>query len=82
MTQHSKEELVWETVLQAFDERLLIWLRLARPLLPLPETDRLYGELLKLEQLALQPLSDEALVERSAQAHTVWTLKAWKPLLK
>ena len=26
MTQHSKEELVWETVLQAFDERLLIWL--------------------------------------------------------
>jgi len=63
-------------------ERLLVWLRLARPLLPLPETDRLYGELLKLEQLALQPLSDEALVERSAQAHTVWTLKAWKPLLK
>ena len=61
---------------------LLVWLRLARPLLPLPETDRLYGELLKLEQLALQPLSDEALVERSAQAHTVWTLKAWKPLLK
>jgi len=63
-------------------ERLLVWLRLARPLLPLPETDRLYGELLKLEQLALQPLSDEALVERSAQAHTVWTLKAWKPLLQ
>lgn len=63
-------------------ERLQVWLHFARALLELPETDRLYGELNKLHELALQPLEAEALPARIAQAHTVWTLKAWKLLLK
>jgi inorganic triphosphatase YgiF len=62
-------------------ERLLVWLRHARQLLELPETDRLYGELLKLEALALQPISPETLAARAAQAHTVAGLVAWKQLL-
>ena len=63
-------------------ERLLVWLRLARSVLELPETDRLYGELAKLYELAQQPLSDEVLDARIEQARTVWTLKAWKILTK
>ena len=63
-------------------ERLLVWLRLARTTLEVPETDRLYGELAKLYELAQQPLSDELLDARVEQARTVWTLKAWKALTK
>ncbi len=63
-------------------ERLLVWLRLARSVLEMQETDRLYGELVKLYELAQQPLSDEALDARIEQARTVWTLKAWKLLTK
>jgi len=63
-------------------ERLLVWLRLARTTLEVPETDRLYGELVKLYELAQQPLSDELLDARIEQARTVWTLKAWKMLTK
>ncbi|MCQ4308549.1 CYTH domain-containing protein [Pseudomonas stutzeri] len=63
-------------------ERLLVWLRLARTTLEVPETDRLYGELAKLYELAQQPLSDETLDARVEQARTVWTLKAWKALTK
>lgn len=63
-------------------ERLLVWLRLARSVLELPETDRLYGELAKLYELAQQPLGDEVLDARIEQARTVWTLKAWKILTK
>ena len=63
-------------------ERLLVWLRLARNVLEVPETDRLYGELVKLYELAQQPLSDEILDARIEQARTVWTLKAWKMLTK
>jgi len=63
-------------------ERLLVWLRLARTVLELPEADRLYGELVKLYALAQQPLSDETLDARVEQARTVWTLKAWKALTK
>ena len=64
-------------------ERLLVWLHLARGvLLELPETDRLYGELAKLHELARQPLTDEARQLRAEQAHIVWTLKAWKLLEK
>lgn len=63
-------------------ERLLVWLRLARSVLEVQETDRLYGELVKLYELAQQPLSDEALDARIEQARTVWTLKAWKLLTK
>ncbi|MGH8355223.1 MAG: inorganic triphosphatase, partial [Pseudomonas sp.] len=63
-------------------ERLLVWLRLARGVLELPEVDRLYGELSKLRELAARPLDAELLAVRVAQAHTVSTLKAWKLLLK
>jgi len=63
-------------------ERLLVWLRLARTTLEVPETDRLYGELTKLYELAQQPLSDETLDARIEQARIVWTLKAWKMLIK
>lgn len=63
-------------------ERLLVWLRLARSVLEVPETDRLYGELVKLHELAQQPLSDEILDARIEQARTVWTLKSWKVLTK
>lgn len=61
-------------------ERLLVWLRHARHLLELPEVDRLYGELLKLETLARQPISAEQLAARTLQAHTVATLRAWRQL--
>ena len=63
-------------------ERLLVWLRHARPLLELPEVDRLYGELLKLETLAHQPINDEQLAARTQQAHNVATLRAWRQLGK
>ena len=61
-------------------ERLLVWLRHARHLLELPEVDRLYGELLKLETLARQTIDPEQLAARTQQAHTVTTLRAWKQL--
>ncbi len=63
-------------------ERLIAWLRLARQMLELPEVDRLYGELLKLEELAHQPINAEQLAARTQQAHTVASLRAWKQLGK
>ncbi len=63
-------------------ERLLVWLRLARPVLDVAETDRLYGEMCKLSELAQQPRDAEVLAARQAQAHTVATLKAWRQLVK
>lgn len=60
--------------------RMQAWLRLARQVLTLDEVDRFYGELAKLAQLA-EPQANDALAERSQQAHTVATLKAWKQLL-
>ncbi|GAC1029795.1 inorganic triphosphatase [Pseudomonas sp. No.21] len=64
-------------------ERLLVWLRLARSvLLEIPETDRCYGELNKLAELAGRPIDEEALEARVSQAHRVLTLKSWKQLLK
>ncbi|WP_437879401.1 CYTH domain-containing protein [Pseudomonas sp. LRF_L74] len=64
-------------------ERLLVWLRLARQVLvEIEETDRCYGELIKLSELAQQPINEEALEQRVAQAHVVLTLKSWKQLLK
>ena len=60
-------------------ERMLVWLRLARGVLDVAEIDRLYGELHKLHELALQP-TDEILQYRAAQAQRVWMLKAWKAL--
>ena len=63
-------------------ERIQVWLRLARQALELPELDRLYGEMAKLEALASREHDAEMLVARQAQAHTVATLKPWKLLIK
>src|SRR5690606_17684836 len=63
-------------------ERLLVWLHLARTTLELADTDRLYGELAKLHELARQPLTEETLGARVEQARIVWTLKPWKGLMK
>ncbi|QQE88417.1 inorganic triphosphatase [Azotobacter chroococcum] len=63
-------------------ERMLVWLRLARGVLEMPEPDRLYGELAKLGELAARPLDDDLRERRAAQAQTVATLKPWKALLK
>lgn len=62
-------------------QRLLVWLRLARGVLDLPEADRLYGELAKLE-LVLHQRDSAGLDALAAQAHTVLTLKPWKAILK
>ncbi|MBV2133446.1 CYTH domain-containing protein [Pseudomonas sp. MAP12] len=61
-------------------ERMLVWLRLARSVLEIPEADRLYGELNKLAELANRPLDEEALPARTEQALTVFMLKGWKAL--
>lgn len=63
-------------------QRMLVWLRLARSVLELPETDRLYGELAKLQELLATPDAEGRLDALAAQAHTVLTLKPWKALLK
>ena len=63
-------------------ERLLVWLRLARPVLEVAETDRLFGELGKLHGLASQAISPELLAERQTQAQIVQSLKAWKQLVR
>lgn len=61
-------------------DRLCAWLRLARGTLPLEESDRLYGELHKLQQLAAQSNADNE--QRRLQAQTVAGLKAWKQLTR
>lgn len=63
-------------------QRMLVWLRPARGVLELPEVDRLYGELAKLEELLAGPDAEGRLDALAAQAHTVLTLKPWKALLK
>jgi triphosphatase len=63
-------------------ERLLAWLRLARPVLEVAETDRLFGELSKLQDLASRSLSPELLAERQTQAQIVQSLKAWRQLVR
>ncbi|QLF93929.1 inorganic triphosphatase [Pseudomonas sp. ABC1] len=63
-------------------ERIQAWLRLARGVLEIPELDRLYGELNKLEALALQPLDEESRQLRAEHAIRVQSLKAWKALVK
>lgn len=59
-------------------ERVLVWLRIARPLCDFEEADRLYGEMARLYQQALQ--GDAAGL--TSQAQTVLTLKAWKQLIR
>ena len=61
---------------------LLVWLRLARVVLEVPEVDRLYGELNKLYELAQQELDDEQRQLRATQTQIVSSLKAWKALVK
>ena len=62
-------------------ERMLVWLRLGRGVLEVAEVDRLYGELHKLQELAMQPVDEEAtLPARAEQAKRVWMLGAWKAL--
>ncbi|WP_397450916.1 inorganic triphosphatase [Pseudomonas sp. NA-150] len=63
-------------------ERIQSWLHLARGVLDLPELDRLYGELNKLEALAHLPISDEVLEERVQQTIVVFQSRAWKTLLR
>jgi inorganic triphosphatase YgiF len=63
-------------------ERLLVWLRLAREVLEVPEVDRLYGELNKLAELAHQAIDPEVLAARKAQALAIGSLKAWRQLVK
>lgn len=63
-------------------ERIQAWMHHARQVLDLPEVDRLYGELNKLEELANQPICDEILDARVEQAIAVLQNKAWKLLLK
>jgi triphosphatase len=63
-------------------ERLLLWLHLARNVLEVAETDRLFGELNKLAELAKRPLSPEELEPRMTQAQILMSLKPWKTLLK
>jgi triphosphatase len=62
--------------------RLLVWLRLARNVLDVVEADRLYGELSKLEELALQALDEAVLDARMTQLQIVGSLKAWRQLVK
>lgn len=65
-------------------ERLQAWLHHARQTVAdaVPELDRLYGELSKLEQMAVAPISDEVLADRERQAKVVWQGKAWRELMK
>ena len=63
-------------------ERLLLWLHLAREVLEVAETDRLFGELIKLAELAQQQLSPEQLDARMTQAQIIMSLKPWKALVK
>ncbi|WP_095156419.1 inorganic triphosphatase [Pseudomonas sp. Irchel 3E13] len=63
-------------------ERLLAWLHHARDVLEVPELDRLYGELSKLQQLACLPISDEVLDARVQQAFAVAQCRGWKQLAR
>jgi len=63
-------------------ERLLVWLHYARNVLEVPELDRLYGELVKLQHLANQSITDEILEARVQQAFAVSQCRAWKQLAR
>ena len=61
-------------------ERIQVWLHWARGALELPELDRLYGEMNKLEELARLDISDEVLDARVQQAMAVSQSRGWKAL--
>ncbi|MET1079265.1 MAG: CYTH domain-containing protein [Pseudomonas sp.] len=63
-------------------ERLLVWLHHARSVLDVAETDRLYGELRKLHELASRPLDPETLEARAQQAQALASNRAWKQLTR
>jgi inorganic triphosphatase YgiF len=63
-------------------ERIQVWLHWARGAVELPELDRLYGELNKLEELANLDISDEVLDARVQQTLTVNQSRGWKALLR
>lgn len=63
-------------------ERIQVWLHWARGALELPELDRLYGEMNKLEELARLDISDEVLDARVHQAMAVNQSRGWKALLR
>ncbi|MEG5265138.1 CYTH domain-containing protein [Pseudomonas sp. JDS28PS106] len=63
-------------------ERIQAWLHWARGALELPELDRLYGEMNKLEELARLDISDEVLDARVQQAMAVNQSRGWKALLR
>ena len=62
-------------------ERLLAWLHHARQVLEVPQVDRLYGDLVKLHQLANQPLGEEVLAARVELTHVINQSRAWKQLV-
>ncbi|MFR0673694.1 inorganic triphosphatase [Enterobacterales bacterium AW_CKDN230030176-1A_HGKHYDSX7] len=62
-------------------ERLLAWLHHARQVLDVPQVDRLYGDLVKLQQLANQPLGEEVLAARVELTHVINQSRPWKQLV-
>ncbi|WP_311968533.1 CYTH domain-containing protein [Pseudomonas baltica] len=63
-------------------ERIQAWMHHARGVLDVPELDRLYGDLNKLQALATQQISDEVLDARVHQALAVSQTRAWKQLVR
>lgn len=63
-------------------ERIQVWMHHARHVLDVAETDRLYGDLNKLQDLATQQISDEVLAAREHQALVVSQTRAWKQLVR
>ena len=63
-------------------ERIQAWLHNARAALDLPDLDRLFGELNKLQALARLDISDEVLEARVDQALAVFQSRAWKQILR
>jgi inorganic triphosphatase YgiF len=63
-------------------ERIQAWMHHARGVLEVPELDRLYGDLNKLQALATQQINDEVLDARVHQALAVSQTRAWKQLVR
>jgi inorganic triphosphatase YgiF len=63
-------------------ERIQAWMHHARGVLDVPELDRLYGDLNKLQALATQQIGDEVLDARIHQALAVSQTRAWKQLVR